>query len=215
MGELTGKITAIRPDRGRQKRVKVSLDNKLAFSLDAGVAKEERLQIGQELSEERINSLVKSDHFTRCLNAAFLFLSYRPRSEGELKERLQRRGFNGENIEKVIAKLKEQKLVDDLAFARFWKDNRDSFSPRGQRLIKLELKQKGVNASIVDEIVDTTDDTENAYNAAMHKARSLRRVDYPTFRRRLGEYLQRRGFDFALINRVIERVWQEKVSIAE
>ena len=201
------KVTALRIRKGRKKRVNVFLDNRFAFSLEAEVVIREGLQVGQELSANQIKALVKADHFHSCLNAATHFLGYRPRSEFEVRERLQRRGFDDNTVEGVIAKLKEQGLVDDVAFAQFWKENRDSFSPRSQWLTKLELRQKGVTDDIIDQVIETIDDDDNAYRAALSKARSLPRSDYQGFRRRLGEYLKRRGFGYGVINHTIERLW--------
>ncbi len=203
------KVTALRIGKGRKKRVNVFLDNRFAFSLEAEVVIKEGLQVGQELSINQIKALAKSDHFHGCLNAATHYLGYRPRSEFEIKERLQHRGFDDNTIEMVIAKLKEQELVDDAAFAQFWKENRDSFSPRSQWLTKLELRQKGVTDDIIDQVIETIDDNDSAYRAALSKARSLRRSDYQGFRRRLGEYLKRRGFSYGVINHTIERLWLE------
>jgi len=202
------KITAIRTGKGQGKRVNVFLDGKFAFSLEAEVAVRERLQVEQELSASQIEALMRSDHFHRCFNAAAHYLSYRPRSESELRERLHRRGFD-DSIEAVIAKLKEQGLVDDVAFAQFWKDNRESFSPRSRWLTKLELRRKGVANDIIDQVVDMVDDDNNAYRAALSKARSLPLSDYQGFRRRLGEYLKRRGFGYGVIKHTVEQLWQE------
>ncbi len=204
------KITAIRIRRGRGKRVNVLLDGKLAFSLEADVAVKEGLQVGQELSAGQIEALAGSDHFHRCLNAAIHYLSYRPRSESEIRTRLQQRGFDGDSVEAVIARLKEQRLVDDMAFAQFWKDNRESFSPRSQWLTKLELRRKGVAAYIIDQVVDTVDDNVSAYRAARSKARSLSMSDYQSFRLRLSGYLKRRGFGYEVINHTVEQLWQER-----
>ena len=74
---------------------------------------------------------------------------------------------------------------------------------------KLELRRKGVARNIIDEVVDTIDDEDSAYRAALSKARSLPLSDYQGFRRRLGEYLKRRGFGYGVINRTMERLWQE------
>ena len=204
------KITALRVGRGRGKRVNVFLDGKFVFSLEAEVAVREGLQVGQELSTEQIEALARSDHFHRCLNAAARYLSYRPRSEFELKERLYQRGFNGNSVEAVLTKLKEQGLVDDMAFAQFWRDNRESFSPRSQWLTKLELRQKGVASDIIDQVVDAIDNEDNAYRAAQSRARNLSLSDYQLFQRRLGEYLKRRGFGYRVINHTVERLWQEQ-----
>ncbi len=206
------KVTAIREGRRQGKRVNVFLDGRFAFSLEAEVAIKEGLQVGQELSQSQIEALARSDHFHRCLNAAIHYLSYRPRSEAELRERLHRRGFDGDNVEAALAKLRERGLVDDLTFAQFWKDNRESFSPRSRWLTKLELRQKGVADDIIDQVVADVDDEDSAYQAALSKARSLPQSDYQGFRRRLGEYLKRRGFGYGMINHTIERIWQEQGS---
>ena len=206
------KITAIRFRKDRGKRVNVFLDGRFAFSLTAEVAIKEGLQVGQELSSSHIEALARSDHFHRCLNAAARYLSYRPRSEFELRERLYQRGFDGDSVEAVLTKLKEQGLVDDIAFAQFWKDNRESFSPRSRWLTKLELRRKGVAQEVIDQVADVIDDHNSAYRAARNKARSLPKSDYQSFRHRLGEYLKRRGFSYGVINPTVERVWQEQDS---
>jgi len=203
------KITALRAGT-RGKRVNVFLDGKFSFSLEAEVAVKEGLQIGQELSANQIGAIARSDHFHRCLNVAARYLSYRPRSEFELRERLHQRGFDDDCIEAVLTKLKEQGLVDDMAFAQFWRDNRESFNPRSQWLTKLELRRKGVASDIIDQVVETIDDDDSAYRAAQGKARSLPLSDYQSFRRRLGEYLKRRGFGYRAIYHTVERLWQEQ-----
>jgi regulatory protein len=205
------KITALRVGRGRGKRVNIFLDGKFAFSLEAEVVAKEGLQVEQVLSDEQIEALAGSDHFHRCLNAATLYLSYRLRSESELRERLHRRGFDGDTLEAVITRLKEQGLVNDMAFAQFWRDDRESFSPRSRWLIKLELRRKGVANDIIDQVVEAIDDDDSAYRAALSRARSLPRSDEQSFRHRLGEYLKRRGFSYGVINHTVERMYQDQV----
>ena len=202
-------ITKLTAGKSRRKRVNVFLDGKFTFSLLAEVALKEGLQVGQELSANEIEALTKSDHYHRCLNAAIHYLGYRPRSEAEVRQRLQRHGFDNDCTEKVLAKLKEQDLVDDTAFARFWKENRESFSPRSRWLTRLELQRKGLDGGIIEPVVDEVDDSDSAYRAAVSKTRRLSPSDYQGFRRRLGEHLRRRGFSYEVINNTVERVWKE------
>ena len=204
------KITALRTGRGEGKRVNIFLDGKFAFSLEAEVAAQEGLQVEPVLATDQAEALAKSDCFHRCLKAAFRYLSYRPRSESELREKLRQRGFDGDTQAAVITRLRELGLVDDMAFARFWKDNRQSFSPRSQWLTRRELRQKGVADDIIDQVVGNIGDDDSAYRAALGKARSLPRSDYQVFRHRLGEYLRRRGFSYGVINHTVERLWQDQ-----
>ena len=203
------KITKMTPGRSREKRINIFLDGKFAFSLLAEVALKEGLQVGQELSVNEVEALTKSDQYHRCLNAAIRYLGYRPRSKAEVRQRLQRRGFDNDCTEKVLAKLKEQGLVDDTAFARFWKENRESFSPRSRWLTRLELQRKGLDGGTIELVVDEVDDSDSAYRAALSKTHRLSTSDYQGFRRRLGEHLRRRGFSYEVINNTVERVWKE------
>ncbi len=203
------KITRLSVGKSRQKRVNIFLDGKFTLSLLAEVAVKEGLQVGQELSADRVETLTRSDRLQRCLNAAIRYLGYRPRSESEMRQRLQRHGFDIDCTEKALAQLKEQGLVDDSAFARFWKENRESFSPRSQWLTRLELQRKGLDGSIIEPVVGEVDDSDSAYRAALSKARRLSPSEYQDFRRRLGEYLRRRGFGYDVIKDTVERVWKE------
>jgi len=203
------KITALKTNKRRDKQVNMYLDGKFTVSLDTEVAVKEGLEIGQELSDDDLKYLMGNIGLTRCLNAAYRFLSYRPRSEVEMKDRLHRRGFEDSKIEIVINKLKEQNLLDDTAFAQFWKENRQMFRPRSQRLTRMELRKKGVADEIIDEVTEKLDDMESAYQAALSKAQLLPKQEYEVFRRRLGDYLKRRGFGYAVINQTVKRIWQE------
>jgi regulatory protein len=203
------KITGLKAGKTREKRVSVFLDGKPALNLLAEVALKEDLKVGQELTESRLEALVGLDRCQRCHNTAVRLLGYRPRSEAEIRQRLQRQGFESAFTEKTIARLKEQGLIDDTAFARFWKDNRQAFRPRSRLLTKLELQRKGLNGNIIEQAVAELDDRDSAYRAALERLRRLSKSDYQTFRRRLSEYLGRRGFSYGIIKETTEKVWQE------
>jgi len=204
------RITALRLGKGRNKKANVSLDGKLAFNLEPEVALKEGLKVGQELSASRIEALIKTSHQQSCYDAALRCLGYRPRSEYEIRQRLYQRGFDNNSIKAALPRLKEQGLIDDNDFARFWRDNRQSFSPRSQWLTRLELKQKRVPDEIIEQVVSTIDDVKNAYGVAKVKAHSLTQCDYQSFRRRLGDHLKRRGFSYGIIIKTIEQLWQER-----
>jgi regulatory protein len=205
------KITALRLGKGRNKKANVSLDGKRLLKLEPEVALKEGLKVGQELSDSRIEALNKASHRQSCYDAALRYLGYRPRSEYEIKQRLHQHGFDGNSIKAALSRLKEQNLINDSDFARFWRDNRQSFSPRSQWLVRLELKQKKVPEEIIERVVSTIDDVENAYSVAKVKARSLANCDdYQSFRRRLGDHLKRRGFGYGVIIKTVERLWQER-----
>jgi regulatory protein len=203
------KITGLKMGKSREKRVNVFLDGGFSFSLLAEVALKQGLKKGQEISESEIEELKGTDHYQRCYNAAVRYLAYRPRSESEVRQRLHRHGFDTECTEKTIGRLKEQGLIDDTEFARFWIENRETFSPRSRRLAVLELQRKGLDKNTIEKIADKVNDNESAYRAAVKKANRLAATDFATFRRRLGAHLTRRGFGYEVVKETIERTWKE------
>jgi regulatory protein len=154
--------------------------------------------------------LADSNSLQDCLDAAYYYLSYRPRSEWEIRQWLQRRGFAPEVIEKAIARLGEQKLSDDFTFAQFWKDNRLSFRPKSKRLIKKELRDRKIAAEIIEQVTKDIDDEEIAYKLGSSRLPTLAHLNYPDFYRRLSSYLAYRGFSYEVIKHTAALIWQEK-----
>ena len=146
-----------------------------------------------------------------CLDAAFRYLSYRPRSELEIKMRLRKRGFDDFSIESTLLRLKEQGLVDDFAFAQFWKESRESFSPRGRVMLNRELRQKGVDSHIIAEAIRDLDEEAGAYRAAQKKAEKLSLSDRESFYRKLGSFLRRRGFNYEITQYTVKQLWLERI----
>jgi regulatory protein len=202
-------ITRLVASNGRAKKVRVYLDGKYAFSLEADMVLESGLRVDQDLSEPKINKLARQNDLRRALAAANRLLSSRPRSERELRQKLAQKGLDATTVDESLKYLKEHGLVDDTAFARYWAENRAAFSPRSQHLIQLELRQKGVTADVAEETSSEVDDEAAAYAAGAKRASRLEMSDYEEFRRRLGEYLRRRGFGYDVINRSVKRLWHE------
>lgn len=143
-----------------------------------------------------------------CLDAAFRHLRYRPRSESEVRSHLEKKGFDARTVQAVVLDLERRGLLDDMAFARFWKENRESFSPRSRAMVRWELRCKGVPADVAAQVIEDIDDEESASRAAAKMAARLSGTDYETFRRRLGAFLKRRGFRHEAAQHAIDNLWQ-------
>lgn len=154
--------------------------------------------------------MADSNSLQDCLNAAYYYLSYRPRSEAEIRQWLHRRSFANEVAEEAITKLREQNLSDDFAFAQFWKDNRLSFRPKSKRLIEKELRDKKVSTEIIEQMTEDINDEEIAYKLGSSRMQALAHLDYPDFLRRLSNYLGYRGFSYQVIRDTAARLWREK-----
>jgi regulatory protein len=201
-------ITAIEKQRRRQ-RANVYLDGRYAFSLSLELVTQAGLHEGDTLSPQQVDSLRQADVRHQAHQTALRLLAYRPRSEAEIRQRLVRRGLPPQIVQETIARLHEQGLLSDAAFARFWVEVRDQSSPRGHRLLWQELSAKGIEREIARQAIATVAEEDAALRAAQKKARHLQGQDYPVFRRRLGDFLLRRGFPYTTVRTTVERLWHE------
>lgn len=203
-------ITDLRPQKYPRKRINLYLDHQFAFALSADLVEKEALRVGQQLSEEEVAVLPEADLLYQGRNAALSYLSYRPRSEQEIRLRLRRQGLAAEAIDQIMIWLRERKLVDDTAFAQFWLENRDTFRPRSRRMLETEFRQKGIVSHIVKDVLAGVNEEEAAYRVAHKKAAALGAMDYTDFRNKMGPFLQRRGFGYDTVSSVVARLWKER-----
>jgi len=201
-------VTAIEKQRRRQ-RANIYLDGRYAFSLSLELVAQAGLHEGDALSPQQVDSLRQADVRHQAQEAALRLLAYRPRSEAEMRQRLTRRGLPEEVVQETIARLRQQGLLSDAAFARFWVEARDQNSPRGRRLLWQELTAKGIGREITRQAIAAVAEEDAALRAAEKKARHLQGQDYPVFRRRLGDFLLRRGFPYPTVRTTVERLWRE------
>ena len=148
------------------------------------------------------------------MSTALRYLSSRPRSEREVRRRLER-SYDSPAVEHALARLRELALLDDAAFARAWSRSRADHRPRSAAMIRRELQAKGVERDVAAASVEPLDDRENAYRAGLRRLPSLAAADYDTFRRRLWGRLERRGFPQSLIRETVARLWEERDGAGE
>lgn len=198
------KVTALRFQKRNKDRVNVYLDGEFAFGLVAIEAV--HLRVGQALSDDDVALLQEQDEVEHAYNRALNFLSYRPRSEAEVRRNLRKKKVDDEVVEAAIERLTRAELLNDLEFARYWVDNRVQFKPRGARALRYELRQKGIASSIIAEALENFDEEAAARRVAQAGARRLARLEPRDFRRKLKGYMTRRGFSYAMIKHLIEEM---------
>jgi regulatory protein len=153
------------------------------------------------------NAELEEKELIRAKNSAYRLLTYRPRSKAELETKLHDKEFEDSVVRQVIADLIRLGYVNDLQFARQWAQSRVRLRGFGRRRIAQELKNKGVDREIIQqtfaELFDGDSEFETAKLTARKKLSTLRSVDPETRRRRLAGFLERKGFSFEIIGRVL------------
>ena len=207
---MAGIITNLRFQQRAHDRVNIYLDGRFAFGLPALEAA--RLRVGQHLSDADIEQLQALDTGQKAYDRAVRFLGVRPRSRAEVRRHLGEAEISAPVIEAVLDRLAEQGYVDDASFARYWVENREQFRPKGPRALRQELHQRGLDGAVVDSALADLDQVASAYEAAQPRAgrlAGLAQADPQEFRRKLGNFLLRRGFDYGVVREIVRRLADE------
>lgn len=201
-------ITALTPQKNDPIRVNVFIDG--TFSFGVSRISGDWLRVGQKISEEEINELVKKDSNEKAFQSVLHFLGFRNRSEYEIRKNLIDKGFVEEEINEVIEDLKSRRYLDDEKFAREWVENRLASKPRGRRLLAYELKQKKVNLDKIDQALKgLPEEIVLALQAARKVAHRYEKMEYDMYCKKVTGFLNRRGFDFEIIRETRKILWEE------
>ena len=215
-----GKITALRAQAKDPQRVNVFVEGEFALGVSLTTITKAGLHVGKQLSAEEFVKLEQTESGDKAYLAALRFLEARPRSIAEVRARLGRKDYAPEAIDAAIARLAELELLDDTAFARYWVENRQAYRPRGVGALRDELRRKGIDADVTAEVLNddalTGDEAAGAWGlarGALPKYTGSR--DRNAFTRRMGSYLQRRGYTFDIIRPIVDQLWGEVSETAE
>jgi regulatory protein len=207
-------ITDIKRQKRRKNRVSIFIDGKYTFSLDYDTVTRANLYTGDEITEEDKNKLIEKDAFARARDYAYYFVSYRDRSEYEIKKRLLEREFRPAVINEVLALLRSQGIVDDHSFVNKWVDNVILNRPMGRMRVIHELRLKRVRDDIIEEVchekLDLDKEVELARKAADKKMKVLKNYSQDVARRRLNTFLVSLGFDFEVIRDLIKEYFGDR-----
>ncbi len=145
--------------------------------------------------------------------AALRLLTIRPRTVAEMRERLEPR-FRADTVEQTLARLLSEGLLNDAEFAQQWRGSRERRKPRSQRMIEQELRRKGVDEEVIGDTLEGYDSYDAAYRAAAKYAARQRGSSRATFDRRVGAFLERRGFEYGIIRPILQQL-REELDVSE
>ena len=148
---------------------------------------------------------MSSEQSEKAKRYTYNLLRIRPRSEKELILRLRKKGFSEKTVNDVVSFLKKEELINDLEFAKEWVDSRLRTTPKGKTLLKEELAAKGISPSIIDKTLSEKmqDEEKIAKDIAEEKLKALKGLPQIKIKRKLFDYLRRRGFEEETVENII------------
>jgi regulatory protein len=201
-------VTKIEVQKRNPKRKSVFINEKFAFGVDEEIFYKSGLKKGDSLTEQQIKKITKEERKKEAKDVALRFLSFRRRTEKQVKEKLQKKGFDENTIKATIDKLREFDLINDLEFATSWVKDRLAFKPRGKKLLKQELWKKGISKDIIEQVTqELCQDEDKSALELLEKIKKRYKDLEPTVaRRRMFSFLLRRGFSYETTKKALSQI---------
>ncbi|MDF2545470.1 MAG: recX [Anaerosolibacter sp.] len=203
-----GIITKIEQQEKNKSRYSVYVDHQFAFGISEDLLVKFRLLKGKEIDSSAMEKIILEEEQHKANNYAFKLLSYRGRTKQEMEIKMKEKGYEASVVEKTIAFLQSNNYINDEDFASSYIRDKVNIQKLGKMRIKQELYQKGIDKNIIQEAIseqiDHEDELETALNLGRKKLDSTYRNDDKNAQyRKLGSFLQRKGFDYDVIKKVL------------
>lgn len=203
-------VTRLVAGKKNPSRINIYLDGKFALALSIDEVVKHGIKKGLELTEEEVSSYKQSDEDDYLYSKLLNFLSFRPRSIKEVRERLYKYGVTDKHAQtSFIDKLVDKKYLDDLSFAKWFVESRNTHRPRSIRALTFELMKKGINREIIQKVTKEIGDEATSIKAILDKKLGTpHKIDSET-RQKVTSYLARQGFAWEKIATVVKS-WESE-----
>lgn len=142
-----------------------------------------------------------AEEIRRGYDSCIRSLAAAPRTRAQLAALMQRKDIADDAAALILASLERDRLIDDVAYAQAFVASRRGGGSHGPAAIRRTLASRGIDRTIIDEVVGGIDPDEVRRRA---RELALRRIhvgggDESARRRRTGAYLARRGYPPSVI----------------
>lgn len=205
------KISKIEAQKKNKDRLNIYIDDEFAFGISLDVFVKYNLRKDQEIEDEFIKEILLAEENNKVINLAVRYLSLRQRSIKELRDYLKRKGYEDNLIDNTIDYLEGKNYLNDYEFAQSFIRDKSYLNKYGVNKIRYELMNKGISREIISQTLEFDKDEEynNALELAHKKMKSYRNQDMNSIYRKLGGFLQRRGYRYDTVTKVLREVLDE------
>jgi len=195
-------ITRLTQGKKNKNRANIYLDGQYSFSISLDNLVSFSLKTGDELTEEKLSEIKNVEGYLRAYDRALTFISYRKRSEKEVKDKLNSLEFEEDVVDKTIARLKKNSFIDDVDFTLSWIVDRNRLKPTSRKILFMELLAKGIQKSIIENELAGISDEEELENAK--KVAAKKRTSLKNDPEKIKKYLYSKGYSWDVAKEVAQ-----------
>ena len=205
-------VTSIEQQKKNKSRYSVFIDGEFAFGLIMDDILYFKIKEGMELPQEKYDYIMDSVIYIKAQDTAARFLGYKMRTRKEIHDKLMNSGYTEEICERVIRGLEKYNYINDEIYCKKYIKETLRIRPKGKYLIKQELKNKGIEASVAEKIVEEAeiDELDAAKKLLMKKYEDFAGMDRKELAKVYG-FLQRKGFSYGTIKEAVRELADEGI----
>ena len=206
-----GTITRLVAQKKNPDRISVYLDGTYAFGVYIDLVASFELRKGLMLSVEDQHRIAEADQLLVARVKAMHYLALKARTEHEVRQKLLRQGFSDTVVESVVERLHERGYLDDEAYARSFVQGRFNNKGYGPQRIRNDLRRRGVAGALIEAALEQSMNEADTLSAARQHAEKRwehlsRETDPRKRRKKLSDFLLRRGYTYDTVRRVAEEL---------
>lgn len=188
-------ITAITPQIKDKTRCNIYVDGRFCCGLTLEATIKNRLKVGQIVPPERLSEIQLESEKNTAFDKALTHLSATRKTEKQIREYLSGKGYLPAVVEYAVEKLRSYNFLNDGEYAEAYVEF--AAKRKGSRLIKMELRGKGISEKEIEGALDTlSEETElQSAKAILEKYMRGKTADKPTLQKAY-RYLMGKGFDY-------------------
>ncbi len=196
-------ITAITPQKHDAARCNLEVDGRFFCGMQLVTVLEHRLKVGSIVTEEQLSALQLAGEKQTALDKALTHISASMKTERDIRDFLRRKGYLQDVADYVVEKMKGYGYLDDEAYARAYAEH--AGEKKGSRLIRMELRRKGVPDAAIDAALSGGQDESGAAEAVLAKYLRGKSLDEKTLRKAYAHLLSK-GFDYDTARAALARL---------
>lgn len=205
-----GKLTAIQTQKAHPNRVSLFVNDEFVLGIRRELVFELNLRVGDTVTEEDLLLWKQKEARANAVDMALKYITSRSRTQFQVRRHLNTKGIDEDAAEYAVTYLRSYGYLDDQQYASDFVRSRIQYKPRGKRVIKWELQQRGVEQDFIEEALDEYKDEVEAASRLVEKKLANKkfqgREELHTFELKIGRLLARKGFSSSTIQSVMKDV---------
>lgn len=205
------KITKVEKQKNNDNRYSIYLDDEFAFGVHKDILIKYELLKGKEIEDDFINEVIKAKEQSKANNYALKLLSYRSKTSKEILKKMREKGYDQVTINNSVEFLEKLGYVNDRQYALNFVREKVNIKKLGRKRLEFELFKKGIDQDIVNDVISELVDTNEEYHRALEIGlkklnSSYKNDDKQAQYRKLGGYLQRKGYNYDIVKKVLDEL---------